>query len=131
MLIEQHIRGKKGSLSARRIISELMKQQWFEHLYNGAKGFIEWMNNRNIEGLTNWITEYIQSPFEKLKTLARGLKHDFNAVKNALSYNYSNGLVEGYVNKLKALKRTMYGRASVDLLEKKMFLIDNKSFQLN
>ena len=131
MLIEQHIRGKEGALSTQRIISELMQQQWFEHLYNGTKGFIEWMSNRDIAGLTCWITEYIHSPLEKLKTLARGLKHDFDAVKNALTYDYSNGLVEGYVNKLKALKRTMYGRASISLLEKKMFLLDNKSSYLN
>lgn len=41
---------------------------------------------------------------------------------------WSNGVVEGYVNKLKTIKRTLYGRASINLLECKMYLNDHHSF---
>lgn len=52
------------------------------------------------------------------------MERDFEAINNALKYDISNGIVEGYVNKLKALKRTMYGRASIKLLEIKMYLTE-------
>lgn len=45
---------------------------------------------------------------------------DLAAAKNALTSPYSNGLLEGQVNRLKLIKRMMYGRAKPDLLEKRM-----------
>lgn len=47
---------------------------------------------------------------------------DLNAVSNSIEYDVSNGIVEGYVNKLKEIKRTMYGRAHVQLLKRKMVI---------
>ena len=43
-----------------------------------------------------------------------------DAVKNAIAYPYSNGLTEGINNKIKAIKRQMYGRAKTDLLEARL-----------
>ena len=45
-----------------------------------------------------------------------GLRQDYDAVRAALTYNWSNGIVEGHVNRLKLIKRSMYGRAKFDLL---------------
>jgi len=42
-----------------------------------------------------------------------------DAVMNALTYPWSNGRVEGYINKLKLLKRQMYGRAGIELLRRR------------
>lgn len=47
---------------------------------------------------------------------------DFKAVKNTIKYNVTNGITEGFVNKLKVVKRVMYGRAGLDLLKKKMIM---------
>lgn len=47
---------------------------------------------------------------------------DLKAVANSIKYNVSNGIVEGYVNKLKEVKRTMYGRAKIELLKRKMVM---------
>jgi transposase len=55
-----------------------------------------------------------------LRTFAIGLIKDIDAVKNAIIYPYNNGLAEGLNNKLKALKRGMYGRAGNRLIEIKM-----------
>lgn len=63
-----------------------------------------------------------------IKTLARGIRNDFDAVRNALIYEVSNDVVEGYVNKVKTFNRIMYGRTSVELLERKMYLNDYKAF---
>jgi transposase len=45
-----------------------------------------------------------------------GLDRDRKAVEAALTLHWSNGPVEGQVNRLKAIKRQMYGRANFDLL---------------
>lgn len=51
-----------------------------------------------------------------LQRFAASLKQDYRAVRAALTYAWSNGQTEGHVNRLKALKRQMYGRAQPDLL---------------
>ena len=53
-------------------------------------------------------------------SFAHGLQNDYEAVKNAVIYPYSNGFVEGSNNRLKMIKRTMYGRANLPLLSVKV-----------
>ena len=55
-----------------------------------------------------------------LASLARGLNADKHAVLAALREPRSNGQTEGRINKLKALKRQMYGRANLDLLRARL-----------
>jgi transposase len=57
-----------------------------------------------------------------LHSFTAGLKRDLAAVVNGLSLPYSSGAVEGAVNRIKMLKRQMYGRASFDLLRKRVLL---------
>jgi transposase len=45
---------------------------------------------------------------------------DFKAVENALNFGLNNALLEGHVNRLKTIKRQMYGRANLALLKKKV-----------
>ena len=47
---------------------------------------------------------------------------NFKAVKNTIRLNVTNGITEGYVNKLKAVKRLMYGRAGIEILKNKPVL---------
>ena len=70
--------------------------------------------------LITWIEKYKTETLSPLRTFARGLLRDIDAVKNSILYHYNNGLAEGLNNKLKALKRGMYGRASNRLIEIKM-----------
>jgi transposase len=51
---------------------------------------------------------------------ASGIINDIAAVRVALSQPWSNGPVEGQVNRLKMLKRQMYGRAKFDLLRSRV-----------
>jgi hypothetical protein len=55
-----------------------------------------------------------------MKRFVRKLKHDLAAVKNALRESWSNGPVEGHINRLKTLKRQMYGRAGFELLRARL-----------
>ena len=57
-----------------------------------------------------------------LRTDKIGIERDLEAVKNGIKYDYNNGLAEGSVNKIKVIKRIMYGRCSFDLLKQKVLL---------
>jgi len=57
----------------------------------------------------------------------RGLRKDWDAVSAAFTIEWSNGMVEGQVNRLKLLKRQMYGRANFDLLRLWVFHHDEVS----
>ena len=51
-----------------------------------------------------------------------GPNHDYAAVLNGLTLPWSSGVVEGNVNRLKIIKRQMYGRAGFPLLRKRVLL---------
>ncbi len=72
--------------------------------------------NRQVEVLPRWLQEAEQSGIAELRSLAAGLYRDYDAVRAALTTQYSNGQAEGQVNRLKLIKRQAYGRAHFDLL---------------
>ena len=82
-----------------------------------GRQFREMVRGRKAEAWTEWIGQSQQAavPVE-LRSFARGLQEDEKAVQAALALPWSNGQVEGQVNRLKTLKRQMYGRAKFDLL---------------
>jgi len=57
-----------------------------------------------------------ESSVSWLTTFAEGLRKDYDAIRAALEFPWNNGPVEGQVNRLKVIKRIMYGRANFDLL---------------
>ncbi|MFC1960855.1 transposase, partial [Chloroflexota bacterium] len=69
-----------------------------------------------VDALDRWLADAQSSAVTRLKTFAEGLLKDYKAIRAALEFEWSNGQVEGQVNRLKVLKRIMYGRANFDLL---------------
>ena len=69
-----------------------------------------------------WIKNDQSIGLKKIDRFCNGLKKDIVAVKNAITYNWTNGLVEGNVNRLKNKKREMYGRCCFQLLRRKVCL---------
>lgn len=65
------------------------------------------------------------SEIQELSRFAEGLEKDIEAVENSVASPLSNGFVEGTNNKLKMVKRTMYGRCSRQLLEAKLMYRPN------
>jgi transposase len=63
-----------------------------------------------------WLLQAEPSGVPELRGFARGLRQDEEAVLAAFRLPWSQGQVEGQINRLKALKRSRYGRASLDLL---------------
>ena len=72
--------------------------------------------------LNRWIKTVLESDIYALKNFATGLLKDYDAVKAAVSLTWSNGQVEGQVNRLKNIKRQMYGRAGFELLRKRVLM---------
>jgi transposase len=66
--------------------------------------------------LNEWLRSAARSKLQEFVSFTRGLSEAYGAVKNALRYKWSNGQLEGQVNRLKLIKRMMYGRAKFDLL---------------
>jgi len=66
--------------------------------------------------LNRFIERYSNSPLQPIKSFASGLRGDLDAIKNSVTSDLSNGFVEGNNNKIKVIKRMMYGRAKIDLL---------------
>jgi transposase len=75
------------------------------------------------ERLHEWIAGVEADQLPDLHSFTAGLKRDLDAVVNGLSLPYSSGAVEGNLNRIKMLKRQMYGRASFDLLRKRILLV--------
>ena len=82
-----------------------------------AGRFVNMVRNGEHDNLEDWLSEAEDS---LLASLARGLNADRHAVLAALREPWSNGQTEGQINKLRALKRQMYGRASLDLLRARL-----------
>lgn len=81
-----------------------------------AKEFNRILKQRDHGAFTNWMEQATQSGIPEMKKFALGLARDRAAVVAALEYEWSNGPTEGHINRLKMLKRSMYGRAKFDLL---------------
>ncbi len=87
-------------------------------LHHHMKAFAEMMTGRHGERLDTWIAAARADDLPHLHTFANGLERDHAAVLNGLTLPYSSGAVEGNVCKVKAIKRSRYGRAKLDLLRK-------------
>ena len=82
-----------------------------------AQEFARVVRERSSGKLNGWLRAATGSKLKEFESFARGLSEDYEAVKNALRYEWSNGQLEGQVNRLKLIKRQMYGRAKFDLLK--------------
>jgi len=86
-----------------------------------AREFAAMVRGESCETLDSWIQRaWAPTVPRELRTFATGLKSDFDAVNAGLTTVWSNGLLEGQVNRLKLIKRQMYGRANFDLLRQRV-----------
>lgn len=72
--------------------------------------------------LREWVADTQAGTSPELRGFATGLLSDWNAVAAAVTMRWSSGTVEGHVNRIKMLKRQMFGRAKPDLLRKRVLL---------
>ena len=84
--------------------------------------FAKILTGRHGDRLDDWITAVEADDQPDLHSFVRGIKRDHDAVLNGLTLPWSSGVVEGNVNRVKMIKRQMYGRAAFPLLRKRVLL---------
>jgi transposase len=87
-----------------------------------VSAFAEILTTRQGQRLNDWIAAVEADDQPDLRSFTAGLRRDHDAVVNGLTMPYSSGVVEGHVNRIKMIKRQMYGRANLDLLRKRILL---------
>ena len=75
------------------------------------------VRERQPEAFDRWLEAAKGSEVAEMKGFAEGLIQDHEAVRAALTHEWSSGQTEGQINRLKFIKRQMYGRANFELLK--------------
>jgi len=89
-------------------------------LYDIVRTFKEIVFSKHVHELDSWIESAMLLGIDEINSFIGGITRDLDAVKNAIRFQYNNGLAEGSVNKLKLVKRIMFGRSSFKLLRNKL-----------
>ena len=82
-----------------------------------ADEFTRLIRKQSTGTLKEWLSRAEVSPCPEVRNFAEGIRRDESAVNAAVTTRWSNGPVEGHVNRLKTIKRQMYGRAGFTLLK--------------
>ncbi len=80
------------------------------------------VRERKADDLTPWLEQMEGCGIAPFERLARGMRQDEAAIRAALTFPWSNGPVEGTINRLKMIKRSMDGRAKLDLLRQRVLM---------
>ena len=89
-------------------------------IYGLLQAFLKIVRERKHQDLRGWMEQAVRSGIPELGSFVTGIERDYDAVHAALRLPWSQGITEGKVNKLKTLKRAMYGRAGFPLLRQRL-----------
>jgi transposase len=89
-------------------------------LHSLVQSFGQIGRKREGHRLEDWKKQVTKSGIAEVQRFAKGIERDKEAVLAGLTLTYSNGMTEGFVNKLKLIKRMGYGRASFALLRQRV-----------
>jgi transposase len=117
----------RGEMTLRQIVNvDLLKaaSEEFTTMRGLAMRFAGLLRGDDIGKLDVWLHDARHCGLHAIRSFVKKLRQDIDAVRNAILEPWSNGQVEGQINRLKTLKRAMYGRASVELLRARMMPLD-------
>ena len=100
-----------------------------ETAYQLVKEFLHMVRELRGERLEEWLDKVEASHLQAFQSDVPGVQQDKDAVIAGLTLAWSNGPVEGQVNRLKLMKRSMYGQADLDLLKRRVLHHDKKSLE--
>jgi transposase len=103
-----------------QVLAFLKQDKEIELAYRMTQQFIHLLKSRQGDTAMAWINICSSCGIAELEAFALGLQKEFPAFQAACSLPYSNGMTEGFVNKLKHIKGSMYGRGSFELLRKRV-----------
>ena len=98
----------------------LSQNEEFQKVLNIEKKFKIILFSGKTRKLRYWMKKARKLDIPEINNFVNLIESDFEAVKNAIIYNYSNGVTECFNNKTKAIKRQMYGRCGFELLRLKI-----------
>jgi transposase len=98
------------------LFSQVRQHPQVETVYQLIRQFQPMLRLRQPDRLQGWLDACQASGLPDLQTFAAALQREYHSIYHALALEWSNGPVEGHVNRLKFLKRQMFGRAKFDLL---------------
>jgi transposase len=85
-----------------------------------VQAFLALVRERRGDALEAWMAEATDSGIAEVARFARGLQDDLHAIQAGLTLEWSNGVIEGQVHRLKLMKRQGYGRAGFALLRQRI-----------
>jgi transposase len=91
-----------------------------EELMQLVEGFLQMLRTLQGQQLEHWMQRVQQSTTRAMQNCVEKVRQDRDAVQAGLTLTWSNGVVEGHVNRLTCLKRAMYGRAKFDVLRQRV-----------
>jgi transposase len=97
-----------------------------EAAYGLAQAFMQMIREQTGHQLETWLSSVEESTLPEFKSFAKGIQQDKAAVLAGLTLPWSNGPLEGHVNRLKLIKRSMYGRAKLPLLRARVLHVSEK-----
>lgn len=109
-----------ATITADQYGQALKKYPLLGSLYSMVKEFHTALFSKKPEKIDTWIESAQKHNIPELQSFVEGILKDLTAIKNGIIYPYNNGLAEGSVNKIKVIKRIMYGRNSFELLKSKV-----------
>ena len=113
----------KRSQDAQRYLDQLCEvDARITQAHTLVQAFLGLVRERRGCDLDVWIAEVTRSGIEELARFAHGLQEDLSAITAGLTLEWSNGVTEGQIHRLKLLKRQGYGRAGVALLRQRVRL---------
>lgn len=116
-------RPENRSLEDKELIEHLVKQHPnLAILVELSDEFLQLLRQRQADEFDGWLMKALSCALQPVKRFATSLMDDYAAVKASIMTEVSNGPVEGLNNRLKMLKRQMYGRAGLELLTKRFIL---------
>jgi len=110
------------TLQEQQMLAFIRQESTIEVAYDLAQRFGSMVRRRQPDQLDPWLEAALGSGLPDLRTFAEGLQREYSALKAALVYPYSTGPVEGHINRLKLIKRSMYGRGSFELLRQRVLI---------
>jgi hypothetical protein len=96
----------------------------FKTIHGIVWEFKELLKSKDARGLAPWLEKAGNLNITEISSFVAGVNKDREAVANAVALPYSNGLAEGSVNKIKVVKRVMYGRCGFQLLKNKILQLE-------
>ena len=97
----------------------------FAKIHSLVWDFRNLLKSKDGLNLFGWLKKAKELCIREINSFAEGVERDFMAVYNAINLDYNNGLAEGKVNKLKLVKRVMFGKGSFSTLKNKVLLLEN------